>query len=113
DRGQAIRIGPFRIRGGAAADAAADADAAGRDRAGPADGPDPLRAPPAPQPDLPGVVLETRTRTRPPQPRMRLGRVLSLLGRGPACSVRLVDASVARHHCSLVRTPAGPWVVDL
>jgi len=36
-----------------------------------------------------------------------------LVGRSPGCGVRLPGPGVSTHHCSLVRTPLGLWVVDL
>jgi pSer/pThr/pTyr-binding forkhead associated (FHA) protein len=38
---------------------------------------------------------------------------LILMGRLPGCQVRLVEPSVSRFHCCLLRTPQGIWVVDL
>jgi len=40
-------------------------------------------------------------------------RVMSLIGSASGCKLRLADPSVSRFHASLVRTPAGLWVVDL
>jgi pSer/pThr/pTyr-binding forkhead associated (FHA) protein len=40
-------------------------------------------------------------------------RVMSLLGSASGCKLRLTDPSVSRCHASLLRTPAGLWVVDL
>lgn len=40
----------------------------------------------------------------------RVSRSLVLVGRSPACKVRLGSAGF---HCGLVRTPMGLWVVDL
>ena len=45
--------------------------------------------------------------------RVPIGRVLALVGRAAACHVRLVDGAVSSYHAALVRTPEGPWVVDL
>jgi pSer/pThr/pTyr-binding forkhead associated (FHA) protein len=42
-----------------------------------------------------------------------LNRVLVLLGRTEGCKIRLMDSSVSKFHCSLIRTPRGVWVVDL
>jgi len=42
-----------------------------------------------------------------------VNRVMSLVGSAAGCKFRLSDPSVAPFHCSLVRTPAGVWVVDL
>jgi len=40
-------------------------------------------------------------------------RVMSLLGSASGCKLRLSDPSVSRFHASLLRTPAGLWVVDM
>ncbi len=45
--------------------------------------------------------------------RCSLNRVLVLLGRTEGCKIRLMDSSVSKFHCSLIRTPRGVWVVDL
>lgn len=42
-----------------------------------------------------------------------MNRVMSLIGSTEGCKFRLSDPSVSPFHCSLVRTPAGLWVVDL
>jgi hypothetical protein len=40
-------------------------------------------------------------------------RVLALVGSAPQCKIQLVDPRVSKYHCSLLRTPLGPWVIDL
>jgi pSer/pThr/pTyr-binding forkhead associated (FHA) protein len=40
-------------------------------------------------------------------------RVMSLLGSASGCKLRLSDPSVSRFHASLLRTPAGLWIVDM
>jgi hypothetical protein len=40
-------------------------------------------------------------------------RALVMLGRSRPCWIRLPSRDVSRIHCSLVRTPAGVWVIDL
>ena len=40
-------------------------------------------------------------------------RVMSLIGSASGCKFRLTDPSVSRFHGSLLRTPAGVWIVDL
>jgi pSer/pThr/pTyr-binding forkhead associated (FHA) protein len=60
----------------------------------------------------PDVVLEFPDQSGGPV-RWRASRVVTFVGRGPGCHVRLPDASVSWYHCALVRTPAGMWVVDL
>jgi len=42
-----------------------------------------------------------------------MNRVVSLVGSAAGCKFRLADPSVSQFHCSLVRTHAGLWVVDL
>lgn len=69
-------------------------------------------------PNLPPVSLEfvkggihQGGKLRPA--RCAINRVLVLLGRTDGCKIRLMDSSVSKFHCSLVRTPRGVWVVDL
>jgi hypothetical protein len=50
---------------------------------------------------------------RAERPSCRLRGVLTLLGRAPECRLRLLDPAVSKFHCSLLRTPAGVWVIDL
>ena len=38
---------------------------------------------------------------------------LALIGRSPACKIRIVEPDVSKFHCSVVLTPHGVWVVDL
>jgi len=45
--------------------------------------------------------------------RFAVNRVLVLMGRTEGCKIRLMDSSVSKYHCSLIRTPRGVWVVDL
>lgn len=40
-------------------------------------------------------------------------RVLTLIGRAPACKIRLEDRGASLYYGALLRTPAGPWFVDL
>ena len=40
-------------------------------------------------------------------------RVISMIGSAKSCKFRLTDRTVAPIHASLLRTPAGLWVVDL
>ena len=42
-----------------------------------------------------------------------MNRGLALVGRSPACRIRLADTDVSRFHCSLVLTTSGVWVIDL
>jgi predicted component of type VI protein secretion system len=43
----------------------------------------------------------------------QMDRHLVLIGRSPACKIRIVESDVSRFHCSLVLTPSGVWVIDL
>lgn len=88
---QYIRIGPFRIRRGETA---------------------PLPPPRADLPDPPEVTLEFLNQAPAPT-HWEMHRALELIGRSEQCKVRLLDTSVSKFHCSLLRTPLGVWVVDL
>jgi pSer/pThr/pTyr-binding forkhead associated (FHA) protein len=62
--------------------------------------------------NLPRIVLEfRRDQARPIRWRMR--HILTLVGSSPSCKVRLAAPGVAPYHCSLLRTAAGVWVIDL
>ena len=61
---------------------------------------------------LPGVTWELPGRVIG-QALWRMDRHLVLIGRSPACKIRIVEPDVSRFHCSLVHTPHGVWVVDL
>lgn len=56
------------------------------------------------------VLLEPR---RPSDPPWDLGSELVFLGWSASCGIQVKDASVARTHCALVRTPGGAYLVDL
>ena len=43
----------------------------------------------------------------------RMDRHLALIGRSPACKIRIVESDVSKFHCSVVLTPHGVWAVDL
>jgi pSer/pThr/pTyr-binding forkhead associated (FHA) protein len=103
--GQVIGIGPFGIRPGEGGDG-------GTSRPGPADDVSPLSSRFPGQDLLPGVALEFLGGGTRPAP-WRMNCALVLVGGAPDCKVRIADPSVSRHHCSLVRTPVGVWVVDL
>ncbi len=45
--------------------------------------------------------------------RWPMNRVMSLVGSAYGCKFRLADPSVSAFHCSLLRTTAGLWVIDL
>ena len=38
---------------------------------------------------------------------------MAVLGSSARCKVRLYDPNVSKHHCALLRTPSGLWVIDL
>ena len=88
ERGRAIQIGPFAVRPEWPASS------------GPAAGP------------APGVTWELPGRAIG-QAVWRMDRHLALIGRSPACKIRIVEPDVSKFHCSLVLTPHGVWVVDL
>jgi pSer/pThr/pTyr-binding forkhead associated (FHA) protein len=56
----------------------------------------------------PGVILQFQGRSA-----WRIRRLLTLVGTAPRCKLRLIGSGVSSYHCSLVRTSAGMWVVDL
>lgn len=60
----------------------------------------------------PDAVLEFRGRSDGPS-RWRIGRTLTLVGRAAECRLKIPDDGISRFHCALVRTPQGPWIVDL
>jgi predicted component of type VI protein secretion system len=100
DEGQAVYIGPYRLRliqGGAGPDAPGPAVA------------DPLAPAAAAHPAL---TLEFFKDDRV-QSRWNMNRVLALVGRLPICRVRIHDERVSRVHCALLATPGGVWLIDL
>jgi pSer/pThr/pTyr-binding forkhead associated (FHA) protein len=106
DHGHTLRIGPFGIRltGGAPGVAAAAAAAAA--------GKAPLVARAPEEDTLPAVALEYTARAGS-RGAWKMDRVLALVGRAAPCKLRLQDGSGSRYSCSLLRTPAGLWAVDL
>lgn len=74
--------------------------------------PAPPTASVARQKQLPRVVLEFPGRSVA-QPPWRMNRMLALVGRSSECKVLLSGSDISLFHCSLVRTTAGVWVVDL
>jgi pSer/pThr/pTyr-binding forkhead associated (FHA) protein len=109
--GQTLEIGPFSLQIGTGS--------AGRSSTGPGETEpidlDPLserssRAEPQPQPQSqsqPGVILQFRRSA------WRIRRLLTLVGSGTSCKLRLNGPGVKPYHCSLVLTSEGMWVVDL
>ena len=45
--------------------------------------------------------------------RWTMNRGLALVGKSPACKIRIVGPDVSRFHCGLVLTSSGVWAVDL
>ena len=88
ERGRAIQIGPYSVR---------------------PEWPTSKSRPPGP---TPGVTWELPGRAIG-QSVWRMDRHLALIGRSPACKIRLVEPDVSKFHCSVVLTPQGVWVVDL
>ena len=88
ERGRAIQIGPFAVR-----------------PEWPTRSPQTTRALPGVTWELPGRVIG--------QAVWRMDRHLTLIGRSPACKIRIVEPDVSKFHCSVVLTPSGVWVVDL
>src|SRR5262249_42198240 len=90
--GEAVRMGPFRIR----------LEEPGLDPAAAAEEPTLLfpLGPERPQ----NVALEFSTATTKPS-LWRLRHRLMLVGHDPECQVRLLGPGVSRYHCSLVNTP--------
>ena len=43
----------------------------------------------------------------------RMDRYMALIGRSPACKIRILEPDVSTFHCSVVLTSYGLWVVDL
>jgi pSer/pThr/pTyr-binding forkhead associated (FHA) protein len=72
----------------------------------------PLHSRPDESLELPYVTLEFINGSTK-QVNWPMYSILAVIGRSPACRVRLESPSVSRYHCSLVRTPFGLWVVDL
>ncbi len=99
--GEALRIGPYEVR---------LVRAGGERAAAPAWSPTETRRPDA-SGGWPAVVeLSREGRT---EARCRLTRVLTLVGRSPACRLRLSSRTVSRYHCALLRTATAVWAVDL
>ena len=86
--GRAIQIGPYAVR-----------------PESPTTAPKPAGPPLAVTWELPGRAIG--------QAVWRMDRHLALIGRSPACKIRIVESDVSKFHCSVVLTPHGVWVVDL
>ncbi len=61
---------------------------------------------------LPRLFLELWDRSDEPRV-WQVERELALIGTSADCEVRVLDPSISAHHCSLLRTPTGIWIVDL
>jgi pSer/pThr/pTyr-binding forkhead associated (FHA) protein len=103
DRYESLEVGPFALR---------LLNAAPNGASGAAHPFDPLAALPPEQDRLPGVTLEITAPGDPPAS-WRMNRVLAFMGRSPSCKVRVTGPGVSKFQCSLLRTPAGLWVIDL
>ncbi len=106
EEGRPLGIGPYKIRLSIGASQNDDSSGSFLSR----DAPFLVRA--YSQAPLPEVALEflngpARSTCWP------VHRVMSLIGSASGCKLRLADPSVSRFHASLVRTPAGLWVVDM
>ncbi len=86
--GRAIQIGPYSVR---------------------------PELPPISDRDYPPLPIVTWTITSPTEDPSfwTMNRGIALIGRSPACRIRIPEADVSRFHCSLVLTTSGVWVVDL
>ena len=86
--GRAIQIGPYSVR---------------------------PELPPLPDRDYPPLPIVTWTITSSTEDPSfwTMNRGLALIGRSPACRIRLADPDVSRFHCSLVLTTSGVWAIDL
>jgi pSer/pThr/pTyr-binding forkhead associated (FHA) protein len=108
--GQDLRIGPYRIRHAGTIN--------GSDRHGEGGGgatpplSNPLLARSADSNELPRVALQFESRSSGYSV-WRMSQVMAVLGSSARCKVRLYDPNVSKHHCTLVRTPSGLWVIDL
>ena len=100
--GEAIGVGPFRVR--PVTDGRNGADLSGR--------PEPTAPGPLDGEPFADVVLEVLDRAQL-LTRWRMDRALALVGRAPSCTLQLDDLTVSRYHLSVVATPGGIWVVDL
>ena len=63
-------------------------------------------------PPLPVVTWNLPSSEDQPS-RWTMNRGLALVGRSPACRIRIAEPDVSRFHCGLVLTSSGVWVVDL
>jgi pSer/pThr/pTyr-binding forkhead associated (FHA) protein len=88
ERDRSIQIGPYQVR---------------------PEWPTPLTSAPSP---VAGVTWELQGQAIG-QAVWRMDRRLALIGRSPACKIRMVEPDVSKFHCSVVLTAHGLWVIDL
>ncbi len=101
---QRVQIGPFTLE-------LAAASGGGEGPGDEAEEPrDPLQDRVSTSSALPQLTVEVGNEVKS---RLQMNRELVLVGSSPDCRVRLRDADLSRHHCSLITMPEGVWVVDL
>ncbi len=88
DPGRVIQIGPYAVR---------------------PEAPSPL---PKPSKRPPGVTWELPSRVVG-QSLWKMDRYMAMIGRSPACRIRLLEPDVSKFHCSVVLTSHGLWAIDL
>jgi pSer/pThr/pTyr-binding forkhead associated (FHA) protein len=86
--GRSIQIGPYTVR-----------------PEWPAAAPKPSSSPPGVTWELPSRAIDKAT--------WRMDRYLAVIGRSPACKIRLVEPDVSKFHASVVLTHQGLWAIDL
>ncbi|MFO0907037.1 MAG: FHA domain-containing protein [Isosphaeraceae bacterium] len=110
--GQAITVGPYTVRLtpsnlGATPDQSFDPTTGE-----PVDPPSPLHSKSAKNARLSKVSLEFQSRSAGLSV-WRMSQLLALVGTSTRCRVRLIESSISKLHCALVRTPQGLWAIDL
>jgi pSer/pThr/pTyr-binding forkhead associated (FHA) protein len=104
--GQAVRVGPFEVR----LVSPGQQPATQGPRQTPGWAPTETRLPDACG-GWPGIV--ELSRDGQVEARGRLTRVMTLVGRSPACRLRLSSRDMAKYHCALLRTPDAVWAINL
>jgi len=100
--GQTIRVGTYTIRyeeGGDELETPVSADW------------NPLLSGALDQHNLPDVILDFVNGN--PRCNWEMNCAVAIMGLAPDCHIRLRGSNISSHHCSLVRTPLGVWVIDL
>lgn len=100
DREGELEIGPFSLR------------IFGPDGPGGPEPPSPLSTEYSRQNPLPSTTVEIASVGQKTH-RWRMGPALALIGQSSLCKVRLLSPDVSPVHCAILRTPSGPWIVDL